>query len=414
MEPSRMPAVCDREQTWSSDLYDTQTVTLSVNEPWYGSIFDPPRAADEIGPFEHYRILRKLGEGGMGLIFQAEDTHLKRHVALKVLHPRIAEEAVARQRFLREAQAMAAIHHDNVVAVYQVGVAKIGSAKQDLPFLAMQYLEGESLQDRIARDKCLPIQEVARIGRKIAEGLAAAHAKGLVHRDIKPSNIWLTTPNGRVKILDFGLARLLDGNSNLSSSGQIIGTPSFMSPEQARGDVADPRSDLFSLGCVLYRMLTGTLPFDGPSPMAVLSKVIVEKPLPLAERMPAVPGRLARLIHRLMAKASEARPPSAAAVAAALNKIENMGKRAGSRRPSAPRGKGPQRDSPDVQVVETLRESRSCELPTPPARQMPGPEPAPFGGKISRINRRSFLLGAGSAVAIIACWRLLQLLLEAR
>jgi serine/threonine protein kinase len=193
----------------------------------------------------------------MGIVFRAEDTRLRRIVALKVMQPRFASETKIRQRFRAEAQAMAALKSDHVVTVYEVGVAG------ELPFLAMEFLEGEALDSLQKRVGHLPLAEILRIGRETANGLAAAHARGLVHRDIKPSNLWLEAPTGRVKILDFGLARLNSGTCQASQVGLIVGTPAFMAPEQARGEAVDYRADLFSLGCVLYWLCTSELPFKG-------------------------------------------------------------------------------------------------------------------------------------------------------
>ncbi|MDW8263686.1 MAG: serine/threonine-protein kinase, partial [Phycisphaerales bacterium] len=174
-------------------------------------------------------------------------------VALKVLRPDLPPEQMSRDRFLREARAMASIDHENVCTIYQVDEA------DGRPFMAMQMLLGETLERRLERDGRLPVAEAARIGREVALGLAAAHAKGIIHRDIKPANIWLEAGTGRVKLLDFGLALPRD-SVHLTRSGFVIGTPAFMSPEQARGEPLDARSDLFSLGVVLYLATTGERP----------------------------------------------------------------------------------------------------------------------------------------------------------
>src|SRR5260370_41095451 len=234
-------------------ILNGSTVDVGKNETIDRSFLKPPQAEGELGWFQHYRVLLRLGEGGMGIVYRAEVTQLRRPVALKVMNPQMAADFVARKRFLREARAMAAIQHENVVVVSQVGMAKHETL--EVPFLAMQFLEGETLEQRLIRVDHFAPRDVARIGREIAEGLAAAHARGLVHRDIKPSNVWLAAPHDRVKILDFGLAFLLDSNSRLSRTGQIIGTPYYMSPEQALGEPVDPRTDLFALGCVLYATL---------------------------------------------------------------------------------------------------------------------------------------------------------------
>jgi tRNA A-37 threonylcarbamoyl transferase component Bud32 len=234
------------------------------------TFLEPPLQGDELGRLANFRVLQLIGQGGMGIVYRADDTRLSRAVALKIMQQRFASDTKIRQRFLREARAMAAIKSDHVVTVYEVGVAN------DLPFLAMELLEGEtldSLQQKVGR---LPSSQVVRIGKEVAHGLAAAHARGLVHRDIKPSNLWLEAPTGRVKILDFGLARLNAEAHPVSQVGLIVGTPAFMAPEQARGEVVDYRADLFSLGCVLYWLCTGQLPFKGTDVLSTLTALATE------------------------------------------------------------------------------------------------------------------------------------------
>jgi urea transport system substrate-binding protein len=286
-----------------------------------GALYDfltPPQEPDEIGRLGPYRILRVLGEGGMGIVFQAEDTQLQRPVALKVMKPQMLGDLAARTRFLREARAAAAIKHDHIVTIYQVG------HDNDIPYLAMEFLDGESLECRLIREDRLPIGEVLRIGREIAEGLAAAHERKLIHRDIKPANLWLEGPCGRVKILDFGLARPALRQTNLTATGLIVGTPNFMSPEQARGEELDHRSDLFSLGCVLYSLCAGRPPFGGESVMAILTSLAVDEPRPVRELNTEVPHELSDLISRLLAKDREQRPASAHAVIESIKWIEKQ------------------------------------------------------------------------------------------
>jgi serine/threonine protein kinase len=238
------------------------------------ALLAPAEGPGDLGHLGGYRLLEVLGVGGMGVVFRAEDTHLRRVVALKVLKPVLAASPPARERFLREARATAALEHDHVVAVYQVG------EDRGLPFLTMPLLHGESLAQRQERDGRLPMAEVVRIGREVAEGLAAAHERGLIHRDVKPSNIWLEAGSGRAKVLDFGLARVADDPAALSQTGTIVGTPAYMAPEQARGEAVDARCDLFSLGCVLYQMTTGESAFHGPNVTAILHALAVKRPRP--------------------------------------------------------------------------------------------------------------------------------------
>jgi WD40 repeat protein/serine/threonine protein kinase len=283
----------------------------------------PPQAPDELGRLGPYRVLQVLGAGGMGVVFRAEDPHLARLVALKAMLPSLAARESARQRFLREARAAAALKHDHVVTVYQVG------EDRGVPYLAMELLEGEPLDARVRREGKLPVPEVLRIGRETALGLAAAHRRGLIHRDIKPANLWLeahgetgaSTAGGRVKVLDFGLARAVDEEAHLTQQGAVVGTPAYMAPEQGQGRSVDHRCDLFSLGCVLYLLATGEPPFKGTAVVSTLMAVATENPSPPHALDPALPPGLSELIMRLLAKDRAGRPPSAQAVAETLGHI---------------------------------------------------------------------------------------------
>ena len=239
-----------------------------------------------------YQLTRKLGEGGMGAVFLAEDTSLHRQVALKVMRAEVVSQSDAGQRFLREARSMAALKQDNIVTIYAVG------EDQGIPYLAMELLKGASLDAFLKSGKVLSIKSLLRISREIARGLGVAHAKGLIHRDIKPGNIWLEAPVGRVKILDFGLARPAEEAGELTASGMVVGTPNYLSPEQARGEKVDARADLFSLGVLMYRMVTGRVPFQGPTLMAVLIAIGTETPTSVGKLKQDIPPRLSRLIDR--------------------------------------------------------------------------------------------------------------------
>ncbi len=273
------------------------------------------QAPDELGRIQGYRILRVLGTGGMGMVFDAEDIRLKRHVALKVMKPEVAAKPENVERFLREAQAAATVEHDHVVPIFYVG------EDNGVPFIAMPFLKGETLAERLRLQPRPPLAEVLRIGREIALGLAAAHKAGLIHRDIKPGNVWLEEERDRVKILDFGLARLGDGDKALTRDGVIVGTPAYMAPEQARGKAIDHHADLFSLGCVLYEMTTGQLPFTGPDTLAILSSLAIDTPPAPHVVDPAIPKGLSQLIMKLLEKAPADRPASAKAVADELAKL---------------------------------------------------------------------------------------------
>jgi len=276
----------------------------------------PPDGPGEIGWLAQYRVLELCGEGGMGYVFKAEDTQLQRLVALKVMKPDRTDDLPSRTRFLREARATAAIKHDHIVTIYQVG------QDRDACFLAMEWLEGKSLERWLRAGNRPTAAQVLRVGREIAAGLAAAHARGLIHRDVKPGNIWLEMPTGRIKLLDFGLVRALNEDIRLTQYGIIVGTPAYMSPEQARGEPVDHRSDLFSLGCVLYELCGGQLPFKGENTMATLLAVTLREPPPLREVNPDLSPALTDLVHQLLAKRPEDRPSTAQAVVEVLRGLE--------------------------------------------------------------------------------------------
>jgi serine/threonine protein kinase len=268
---------------------------------------DDPRY---LGRFGEYLVEKVIGRGGFGIVLQAFDPPLRRIVALKVLAPHLASNKAACLRFQREAKAAAAVVHDHVITIHAVGEAP-------LPHLVMQYVAGQSLQEKLDKSGPLTIMEVLRIGMQTAAGLAAAHKHGEVHRDIKPANILLENGVERVKITDFGLARAAD-DASMTQSGVVAGTPQYMSPEQARGDTVDARSDLFSLGSVLYAMCAGHPPFRATTTMGVLKRVCDDLPRPIREVNPDVPDWLAAIIDKLMAKRPEDRFSSAAEVSELL------------------------------------------------------------------------------------------------
>jgi serine/threonine protein kinase len=276
---------------------------------------EPPVRSDSLGRLGHYEVLEVLGRGGFGIVFRAFDETLQRVVAVKVLAPEMAATSPARKRFLREARSAAQVRHDNVVQVHAV-------EEQPLPYLVMEFIPGETLQQRIDRTGPLEVPEVLRIGRQIAEGLAAAHATGLIHRDVKPANVLLERgPHAQVKLTDFGLARAAD-DASATQSGFVAGTPLYMSPEQARGEHLDHRSDLFSLGSVLYAMTTGRPPFRAEHALAVLRRVNEDAPRPILEIIPETPPWLCDVIARLHAKDPQERFQSAREVADVLTRCE--------------------------------------------------------------------------------------------
>jgi hypothetical protein len=264
-----------------------------------------------LGRLGHNEVLEVLGKGGFGIVVRAFDESLHRVVAIKVLSPQLATASPARKRFLREARASARVRHANVVQIYAV-------EEQPLPYLVMEYIPGQTLQERLDQTGPLDVPDVLKIGAQIARGLAAAHEQGLVHRDIKPANILLESGiDQNVKISDFGLARAAD-DASLSQSGVIAGTPLFMAPEQAKGEPPDPRADLFSLGSVMYTMASGRPPFRANTPLAVLKRVAEDTPRPIRQIIPEVPQWLCGVISKLHAKNPADRFESAAEVATLL------------------------------------------------------------------------------------------------
>ncbi len=315
------------EQTWlGQEVEDTnlsrqQKKQLQLHEE-ATSFLLPPEEEDELGRLGGYRILEILGSGGMGVVFRAEDPRLKRQVALKAMKSAIATDQEAKLRFLREAEATAAIEHDNIVTIYQVG------EENGVPFIAMQLLKGESLKSRMSRQGRLSQEETIRIGSQIAAGLQAAHERGLIHRDIKPDNIWLQEGTDRVRIVDFGLVRNNADDVELTTSGVVLGTPRYMSPEQAQGQAVDHRCDLFSLGSVLYRLVSGQDAFSGNVVTAVLVAVASGEPAPLRELFPEIDPDLDLIIQTLLKKNPDERYSTAADVEVRLNRIQS-----GSTRP---------------------------------------------------------------------------------
>jgi serine/threonine protein kinase len=274
-----------------------------------------------IGP---YRIVRKLGEGGMSNVFLTEDVRTGKFVALKLLAPRVVADEIYRLRLLREAHVISSVQHRNIAAVYEA------DQFQDQPYIAMEYVEGETVSDRLVAGP-LPIDHAVWIAAETANALAAAHKGGIVHRDVKPSNI-IIQPSGHIKVMDFGLAKFeeLEGYAedeatgamrNLTARGTILGTVNYMCPEQAKGESCDFRADIYSLGVVLFEMLTGRAPFTGAYAFAVLKLIINEMPAPISTLRADVPPELEAIAAQAMSKLPVDRFQSAAAMEAALRAL---------------------------------------------------------------------------------------------
>ncbi len=247
----------------------------------------------------HYKILEKLGEGGMGVVYKAEDTKLDRHVAIKFLPQHLSKDEQATKRFTHEAKAASALDHSNIGTIYEIDKSRDGQT-----FIVMAYYEGETLRERIDRGG-MNVEEALDITSQITSGLARAHEQGIVHRDIKPSNI-IITKHGEAKIVDFGLAKLT-GKTRLTKDGSMLGTVAYMSPEQAKGDEVDKRSDIFSLGVVFYEMLTGQLPFRGEHEAALLYEIVHEEPEPLTAKRAEMSVELERIINKTLNKSANDR-----------------------------------------------------------------------------------------------------------
>jgi serine/threonine protein kinase len=314
---------CDRDRPGSDSAFwpalrnlkreiDATEAQPTSEEPDAGPVqldfLAPAEESGYLGRLGHFDVVEVIGRGGMGLVLKAFDGCLHRFVAIKVLDPKLAGNETARRRFCREARAAAAVTHENVVAIHEVEKEE----SSDLPYLVMQYVAGTSLQDRLDTGRPLELKEILRIGAQTAAGLAAAHAQGLVHRDVKPANILLESGE-RVRITDFGLARAAE-DVKLTKTGFVAGTPLYMAPEQASGDDLDHRTDLFSLGSVLYALCTGQAPFDGNTPFVVLRRITEETPRPIQDINPKIPGWLVAVIEKLLAKDPKDRYQSAAEV----------------------------------------------------------------------------------------------------
>jgi serine/threonine protein kinase len=308
-----------RAHAAAGDFLESPAVDRPANDKVSLRFLKPSDKDGVFGTIGPYEVLEAIGRGGMGVVLRAFDPKLNRIVAVKALLPELASNPSSRRRFLREAQAAAAISHPHVVSIHAVD-----DSDQDHdgtpapPFLVMECIVGQSLQQKLDKVGPLRLTEILRISRQIADGLAAAHKQGLVHRDIKPANILLENGVERVKITDFGLARAID-DITVTRTGEVCGTPQYMSPEQACGDRVDHRSDLFSLGCVMYAMCTGHSPFRGDSVAHVIKRVTQDEPRSIADQNPEIPHWLIEIINSLLQKKAEHRFQSAEDLAVILD-----------------------------------------------------------------------------------------------
>lgn len=307
---------------WLSETNTQRSIGNDAANLWLASILapGPPSAMGRLG---RYDVLKVIGVGGMGVVVSAIDPKLSRPVAIKLLAPHLAPLGTARRRFARESRAVAAVVHPSIMPIYGIHDDDV------VPYLVMPLVPGGSLQTRVDRDGPLNLEEVIGIGIQIAEGLAAAHQQGIVHRDIKPGNILLEENSARIMITDFGLARALD-DASATVSGMIAGTPQYMSPEQASGSRVDHRSDLFSLGSVLYTLATGAAPFRAESPVAVLRRIADDPARPPSEVREELPPWFDRLIERFLEKDPDRRIETADEARLLLHDVQLHLRRPGS------------------------------------------------------------------------------------
>src|SRR4030095_390455 len=273
----------------------------------------------------HYRLIAKIGSGGMGEVYKAEDTKLGRTVAIKVLSGEVHKNLASKRRFIKEAQSASALNHPNIITIHAI------EETEGLDFIVMEYVEGQTLRELIERDGALPLIKLLDAGTQVADALDAAHEIGIIHRDIKSANI-LITRRGPAKVLDFGLAKMVrtivDGIDNeaptlmnLTDEGTVLGTVAYMSPEQTRGEGWKTRSDIFSLGCVRYEAATRSLPFTGPSTLAVMHAIATMDPPSPSRVRPELTGEFDLIVERALAKDKERRYSSAAEMGAALRSL---------------------------------------------------------------------------------------------
>ena len=362
----------------------------------------------------HYRITGQLGSGGMGIVYQAQDLDLGRRVALKFLPPQLSRDQNALDRFLLEARTASALNHPNICTIYAVEKVQIENENQS--FIAMELLEGETLDRRLSAG-AMPLDRLLDWSIQLADALDAAHAKGIIHRDIKPANIFVTQ-RGQVKVLDFGLAKLsrpdlametiggTQDNPNpahLTSPGATVGTIAYMSPEQARGEELDPRTDLFSLGVVIYQMATGRLPFSGATSAVIFHAILELDPIPALQINAALPPKLEEIIGKSLEKDRDLRYQSAADLRGDLRRLKR----------DAESGRKPAQAGPSASSVSVAASSQAATSEISPTHRSSGSSAVIPAARQNKIST-SFIIGIVVVLLIAGAFGIYSFLTRSR